>query len=74
MLTLGLSFLRGRTTQEVKRDEGHIYDLGWKKNLHNAMGKNWMFAWLCPLIPSPLPCDGFEFETREMQLLNGKAL
>lgn len=70
----GKNTLRGRTTQEVKRDEGHIYDLGWKKNLNNAMGKNWMFAWLCPLIPSPLPCDGFEFETREMQQLNGKAL
>ncbi|KAK0065873.1 palmitoyltransferase ZDHHC24 [Biomphalaria pfeifferi] len=41
------------------------YDLGWKENLALLLGTNWKVAWLCPMIKSPIPCDGLDFVTRD---------
>lgn len=56
--------VQGRTTYEYKYKKGHEYNLGLKKNLENALGMNWKIGWLSPLIPSPLPGDGINFEER----------
>jgi len=40
------------------------FNLGWKQNIILALGKNWRFALLCPLIESTIPSDGLEFINR----------
>ncbi|KAK6477750.1 putative palmitoyltransferase ZDHHC24 [Huso huso] len=38
------------------------YSLGWRRNVCECLGQRWYLAWLCPLIPSPLPGDGIHFQ------------
>lgn len=53
--------LHNQTTFE--RNHGIFdYDLGWKNNIVECLGKSWYLVWLCPLIISPLPSDGFTFK------------
>ncbi|CAI9718501.1 probable palmitoyltransferase ZDHHC24 [Octopus vulgaris] len=55
----------GQTTYE-RRSKKHDYNLGWKRNFLDALGKNYHISWICPLINSPLPGDGINFTTRDM--------
>lgn len=56
--------LHNQTTFE--RNHGiHTYDLGWKNNIVESLGKNWHLIWIFPLIVSPLPSDGLSFKTNE---------
>lgn len=68
------NLVKGRTTFEMAKKLGHHYDLGLVENLRQAFGENWKFAWICPLIPSPLPGDGIEFKERQLETQNGKGL
>nr|XP_006642864.1 PREDICTED: probable palmitoyltransferase ZDHHC24 [Lepisosteus oculatus] len=52
--------LRGQTTREWYSSR-RPYSLGWRRNLQECLGRRWYLAWLCPLIPSPLPGDGIHF-------------
>ncbi|MBN3326530.1 ZDH24 palmitoyltransferase, partial [Atractosteus spatula] len=58
-LSLLLS-LRGQTTREWYSSR-RPYSLGWRRNLQECLGRRWYLAWLCPLIPSPLPGNGIRF-------------
>jgi len=66
--------IHGRTTHEFKHDKGHEYDISWQENLRQAMGENWRFGWVCPLIPSRLPGDGCNFNTRKLPKVEFKNL
>ncbi|XP_074861972.1 putative palmitoyltransferase ZDHHC24 [Carettochelys insculpta] len=55
--------LRGQTVREWF-EENRSYDLGWHRNLQEALGDRWHLVWLCPLLASPLPGDGVTFESR----------
>jgi len=62
--------IQGITTHEYKYKKGQEYNLGWRKNLMNALGINWKFCWISPLVPSPLPGDGVNFEVAASLLNN----
>ncbi|CAK8673856.1 unnamed protein product [Clavelina lepadiformis] len=66
--------VKGRTTNEVMKKTGFMYNTGLVDNLKNAFGKNWKIAWLSPFIPSPLPGDGVSFKVKEMVQQSGKSL
>ncbi|XP_066574916.1 putative palmitoyltransferase ZDHHC24 [Amia ocellicauda] len=53
--------LRGQTTREWYSTR-RPYSLGWRRNISECLGQRWYLAWLCPLIPSPLPGDGIHFQ------------
>ncbi|KAK1150907.1 putative palmitoyltransferase ZDHHC24 [Acipenser oxyrinchus oxyrinchus] len=53
--------LRGQTTREWYSSR-RPYSLGWRRNVCECLGQRWYLAWLCPLIPSPLPGDGIHFQ------------
>ena len=53
----------GQTTQE-RSLKNKTYDLGWKENFRAVFGARWYIAWISPFIPSPLPGNGIEFQTR----------
>uniref|UniRef100_A0A8C8RNT7 Palmitoyltransferase n=1 Tax=Pelusios castaneus TaxID=367368 RepID=A0A8C8RNT7_9SAUR len=55
--------LRGQTTREWF-GENRCYDLGWRRNLQEALGDRWHLVWLCPFLISSLPGDGVVFESR----------
>ena len=40
------------------------FDYGWRGNMEYVFGKNWKFAWISPLITSPLPSDGIEHKRK----------
>lgn len=49
----------------VERTQGDkTYDIGWRENLKVIFGERWKFAWICPLIASPLEGEGLEFRSR----------
>lgn len=52
---------RGQTTREWYSSR-RPYNLGLLGNLRQALGLRWYLSWLCPLIPSPLPGDGINFQ------------
>ncbi|GFY54844.1 palmitoyltransferase [Trichonephila inaurata madagascariensis] len=52
----------GQTIHE-KKAEITLYDLGWKKNFIQVLGKNWYLAILSPLASSPVDGDGVNFMT-----------
>ena len=54
---------RGRTTYE-RRLTSYEYDLGWKRNLLEALGRNYYLVWIFPLLPSPLPGNGIDFSKK----------
>ncbi|XP_065264041.1 probable palmitoyltransferase ZDHHC24 [Emys orbicularis] len=55
--------LRGQTTREWF-GKSRCYDLGWRRNLQEALGDRWHLVWLCPFLASPLPGNGVAFESR----------
>ncbi|GAB1604963.1 probable palmitoyltransferase ZDHHC24 [Argonauta hians] len=55
----------GQTSYE-RRLKKQDYNLGWRMNLLNALGKNYHIFWICPLINSPLPGNGIDFTTRKI--------
>ncbi|XP_014669671.1 PREDICTED: probable palmitoyltransferase ZDHHC24 isoform X2 [Priapulus caudatus] len=63
----------GQTTHESAR-KNRLYDLGLGRNLEQVFGMNWKLAWLFPLVPSPLPGDGLEFQTRKLPMETSKTL
>lgn len=56
--------VQGITTHEYKYNKGQEYNLGFRRNMETALGVNWTWAWISPLIPSPLPGNGIDFDTR----------
>ncbi|XP_024121373.1 probable palmitoyltransferase ZDHHC24 [Oryzias melastigma] len=52
---------RGQTTREWYSSR-HPYSLGLLGNLRHTLGLRWYLCWLCPLIPSPMPGDGINFQ------------
>nr|CAB3267902.1 probable palmitoyltransferase ZDHHC24 [Phallusia mammillata] len=66
--------LKGRTTPEVMKKLGQMYNLGIVNNLREAFGINWPIAWISPLIPSPLPGDGITFKEKEFVEQNEKSM
>nr|XP_002125220.2 probable palmitoyltransferase ZDHHC24 [Ciona intestinalis] len=66
--------VKGRTTHEEAKGVGSKYNLGLEENLKSTFGVNWKFAWICPLIPSPMPGDGFCFVEKELLEQSGKSL
>jgi len=59
----GRNIYRGQTCFESGIGERQ-YDLGLRENLRQVFGQRWALAWLCPLISSPLPGNGVEFQSR----------
>ena len=57
--------VRGQTTHEWRNERERPYDLGWQKNVEEALGTRWYLVWLFPLLPSPLPGDGVYFRRRD---------
>ena len=55
--------LSGQTVHE-KANNIKDFDYGWRSNLEYVFGKNWKFAWISPLITSPLPSDGIEHKRK----------
>lgn len=68
------NILKGRTNNEINKGTGSSYDLGYVENIQQVFGVNWKFAWLSPIIPSPLPGDGINFKQREFIPQNGKGM
>uniref|UniRef100_H2Y8J1 Palmitoyltransferase n=1 Tax=Ciona savignyi TaxID=51511 RepID=H2Y8J1_CIOSA len=66
--------LKGRTTHEEAKGLGAKYNLGLTENMKSTFGNNWKFAWLSPLIPSPMPGDGLTFVEKELLSQCGKNL
>lgn len=60
-----MEILRGQTFWEFKRTVNR-YNHGFTANIADALGKNWWFCWLLPIIPSPLPGDGSHYPPREV--------
>lgn len=52
---------RGQTTREWYSSR-RPYNLGVLCNLRHVLGLRWYLCWLSPLIPSPLPGDGMNFQ------------
>uniref|UniRef100_A0A1A8HZQ3 Palmitoyltransferase n=1 Tax=Nothobranchius kuhntae TaxID=321403 RepID=A0A1A8HZQ3_NOTKU len=52
---------RGQTTREWYSSR-RPYSLGLLGNLRHMLGVRWYLCWLSPLIPSPLPGDGINFQ------------
>lgn len=52
---------RGQTTREWYSSR-RPYSLGLLGNLRHTLGLRWYLCWFCPLIPSPLPGDGINFQ------------
>lgn len=50
----------GQITTE-RTHKNFKYNLGWKENIKSVLGESWRYAWISPLIPSPLPGDGLVF-------------
>lgn len=53
--------LRGQTTREWYSSR-RPYSLGPLGNLRHSLGPRWYICWLCPLISSPPPGDGINFQ------------
>lgn len=53
--------MRGQTYYEFQRSST-TYQQSFAETMREIMGKNWWICWLCPLIPSPLPGNGAEYE------------
>lgn len=54
------NMLRNQTTFE-KNNGVRTYDLGWRENVIQCLGKNWKKGFILPFFPSPLPSDGLSF-------------
>ena len=54
----------GTTTFESNR-RIHNYNLGWKQNWIEVLGRNWKFALVWPGAKSRLPHNGVEWDTRD---------
>lgn len=54
--------VNGQTIHE-KKAEITLYDLGWKKNFIQILGKKWYLAILSPIASSPVDGDGLNFMT-----------
>nr|XP_039269388.1 probable palmitoyltransferase ZDHHC24 [Styela clava] len=70
----GRNLLKGRTCHEMAKKIGFNYDLGAAENIAQVFGVNWKYAWISPIIPSPLPGDGISFKEKEFVERNGKGL
>ena len=51
---------RGQTYFDFAKND-NVYDLGVWKNVVDALGSNWWFCWISPLIPSPRLQDGTHY-------------
>lgn len=54
--------LKGQVTHDVTVSNLE-YDLGKLQNVKEVLGNRWYIAWAFPLISSPLPHNGLEWET-----------
>ena len=61
---------RGRTTYENNNNIG-LYNLGWKQNLVEVLGKNWKKAIFWPRAPSAMPHNGVDWDTTETWSIEG---
>lgn len=59
----GSHIYKGQTTFESSH---HIfdYDLGWRMNIVQSFGSKWYLTWVLPWLPSPIPGDGIDFQTK----------
>jgi len=62
--------IKGRTTYENNNSLG-LYNLGWKQNLLEVLGKNWRKALIWPMVNSALPHNGIDWDTSETWQLEG---
>lgn len=68
----GKLVLSNQTTHE-KAEGSRKFDLGVRGNLETCLGSRWPLALLCPLIPSRLLGDGFEFPTKQFVQMRDSA-
>jgi len=66
VVTQFAAILNGQTQYERKHAIG-TYDLGWKYNVMDVLGRNWWLVWLFPTLPSPLLGDGLRFEYEDVK-------
>ncbi|KAK0089536.1 hypothetical protein PV325_006869 [Microctonus aethiopoides] len=56
-----------------ERNHGnHKYNLGWRHNIEDALGKRWFITWLFPYINSQLVNDGLLWNTNSSWMNNSK--
>jgi len=60
----------GETTFEANR-KITVYNLGWRQNWEEVMGKRWYLAVFLPFVQSKLPHDGVEWDTTKTWKLEG---
>ncbi|XP_034255414.1 probable palmitoyltransferase ZDHHC24 [Thrips palmi] len=56
--------LNGQVTYDVKSSSSN-YDYGKMENVKEVLGCRWYVAWAFPLVSSPLPRSGLEWDTSE---------
>uniref|UniRef100_T1JI59 Palmitoyltransferase n=1 Tax=Strigamia maritima TaxID=126957 RepID=T1JI59_STRMM len=54
------AIIKGQTQWERKHDV-KTYNIGFYKNMKQALGEKWYLVWLFPTVVSPLLCDGISF-------------
>ncbi|XP_067139931.1 probable palmitoyltransferase ZDHHC24 [Centruroides vittatus] len=64
-----ISLLKNQTAYE-RNNSITCYNLGWKQNIIESLGRRWYLTWIFPLVSSPLPSNGIDFLTKENILLN----
>lgn len=62
--------LSGRTTYENNNNVG-LYNLGWKQNLIEVLGKNWKKAIFWPRAASAMPHNGVDWDTTDTWKVEG---
>ncbi len=62
--------MRGQTSHERNRGQTS-FDLGWKQNLVEVLGANWKKVFFWPLVASPTPHDGVNWDTKDTWKLEG---
>ncbi|XP_043931343.1 probable palmitoyltransferase ZDHHC24 [Protopterus annectens] len=65
-LLIHIILLFGGQTKKEWFNSQFSYDLGWHRNIKELLGKRWYLVWLFPLVSSPLPGDGIDFEMKQV--------
>ena len=67
LVTTQFSAILNGQTQYERKHAIVTYDLGWKYNLMDVLGRNWWLVWIFPTLPSPLLGDGLRFEYEDVK-------
>uniref|UniRef100_A0A2L2Y3H7 Palmitoyltransferase n=1 Tax=Parasteatoda tepidariorum TaxID=114398 RepID=A0A2L2Y3H7_PARTP len=63
LIFVQIKCISGGQTIHEKRANITLYDLGWKLNFMQVLGRNWYLALLSPFAKSPIKGDGINFMT-----------